>query len=334
MQGWKLLWWQPDITYTGVSGGDEVIAKHKPGSGIEALKERLRQMAAADMPVVQEMMGEHLADQGEESPANAGNGKPPPKNGCKASVEPGEDQGDAAAIESQQEPRPIDMAPQTPSELPVRKEFDELVAKMNQGDTAATESVGTMLDNHPEIWRQAGDLAKISEFTQIKAIAQKNKLGVGLFTRYSDALKKEIAGSAPTPLERLAAERVVQTWMQVEHVDMVCADADMPLSQLRFWTSRQDAAHRRFITAVKSLTMVRTLLPAAARQDAGPTAQLPQPQPVASVPATADDSSGNGQQHPEAVKANGRDGSAEKPPTANGKPVNRIVPMLQPVEVE
>jgi len=220
---------------------------------------------------------------------------------------------------------------------------------MNAGDQGATQNVRELLDTQPIIWKRGGDLAKVAELALIKTIAEKNKLAVGMFSRYVDSLKREIAGSAPTPLERLAAERVVQCWLQVQHVDMACADINMPLTQMRFWANRQDAAHRRFISAVKALTMVRTLLPAAAGRDAGPTAQLPQPQPTTAIPATADDSSDSGQKHLQAVAATGQDVPSGEPLSANGKqkenrgerpgkmsgkPVNRIVPLLQPVEAK
>jgi len=206
------------------------------------------------------------------------------------------------------------------SAMPTRQEFQQLVRKMNEGDQSALLAVRDMLDNNPEIWRQAGDLGRLSEFTLIQRIAEKNKLAVGMFSRYIESLKEEIAGYAPTPLERLVAQRVVQCWLQVQHVDIAAADTDMPLPQARFWASRQGQAHRRFISAVKSLTMIRALLPPAA--------------PRAAIAASADSDSRSPAcdkpEQPKPTSGNGKAAPSHEVHRGNGKAINRVFPVLEP----
>ena len=81
--------------------------------------------------------------------------------------------------------------------------------------------------------------------------------------RHLAALKTELAGPAPTPLERLLVERVAATWLQVNNADEVAAlTRDVSVKQAGLALERQDRAHRRHLAAVAAPATVRRLLPA------------------------------------------------------------------------
>lgn len=302
-------------------------------------------MASADLPAVQRMMAGHLADHEETVVGKSGNGKLPPKKRRESTNGAGSVQGDADPVKGHQEAGEKESR-QKPPELPTREEFKRLLVKMKVGDKESLEDVRELLNTYPEIWQHAGNLAKISELAQIKTIAQRDKLGVGLFVRYVNALKEEIAGASPTPLERLAAERVVQCWLQVQHCDMACSDVNMPLPQLRFWASRQDAAHRRFISAMKALVMVRTLLPSATPRPAAGIPRLPEPEAGDTVESSGGEKARR--EAPDAVSGNGRmphgplpragekqaTGSHEGNGRLNGKLANRVFPILETADTK
>jgi hypothetical protein len=224
--------------------------------------------------------------------------------------------------------------------LPTKEAFQQLVARMNRGDKVAMQNVREVLDACPEIWKHAGDLGRLSEFALVKTIAQKNKLAVGMFYRYVESLKREIAGPHPSALEQLAVARVVQTWLWTQHTDMTCTDTNVSLSQARFWAGRQDAAHRRFISAVKALTLVRSLLPSTTPRPAAPIPRLPEP----NARDTGESSGGEKARREAAgaISSNGRmphgplragqnqaTGSHEGNGSRNGEPINRIFPVLE-----
>ena len=73
-------------------------------------------------------------------------------------------------------------------------------------------------------------------------------------------LRAELAGSSPSPLERLLAERAVLCWQVVHIYEVRYANAEgLPLRQAEYQEKRIDKAHARFLSAVKTLATVRKL---------------------------------------------------------------------------
>jgi len=74
------------------------------------------------------------------------------------------------------------------------------------------------------------------------------------------ALRVELAGSNPTPIERLLVERVVACWLQLAHADCMAAQArPASIAEGNYIQRRQDRAHRRYLSAIKMLAVVRKL---------------------------------------------------------------------------
>src|SRR5262249_37446886 len=77
-----------------------------------------------------------------------------------------------------------------------------------------------------------------------------------------DLLRAELAGPNPSPVERLLVERVVACWLQVQDADVRYAQAqnDRPSRQHSdFLQRRMDRAHRRYLSALRTLALVRKL---------------------------------------------------------------------------
>jgi len=119
-------------------------------------------------------------------------------------------------------------------------------------------------------------LAAQAERAWIELAAGPDLLAREALARQLAALKTELAGPAPTPLERLLVERIAATWLQVNYADAVAAQArDVSVKQAELAMERQDRAHRRHLTAVAALATVRRLLPAGtATADSEGTAPL------------------------------------------------------------
>ncbi len=77
-------------------------------------------------------------------------------------------------------------------------------------------------------------------------------------------VRADLAGPAPTPIERLLAERAAVCWFLVNRYEWAYANAkDLSFRQADHHQSKIDRAHRRFLTALKTLASVRKLaLPA------------------------------------------------------------------------
>ena len=93
----------------------------------------------------------------------------------------------------------------------------------------------------------------------------------------------ELAGPGAPALERLLAERVVATWLEVNYADAAAAQAaGASLRQASFALKRQESAHRRHLAAIGATgDFVRRLVPAAAEV----VVQIP---PMAPLPVPVD----------------------------------------------
>jgi hypothetical protein len=82
-----------------------------------------------------------------------------------------------------------------------------------------------------------------------------------------DKLAAELAGSMPSPLERVLADTAATCWFafrmhEAQYAGAVTGDG-MSLAQSDHAQRRMDRAHRRFLSTVKTLATVRRLaLPA------------------------------------------------------------------------
>ena len=82
-----------------------------------------------------------------------------------------------------------------------------------------------------------------------------------------ESMRIEVAGENPSPLARLLAERVVATWLQVQFFEGLYAlgiksGVTLSLSQDEHRQKRLDKAHRRHLSAIRTLAQIRKLGPA------------------------------------------------------------------------
>ncbi|MCO6045916.1 hypothetical protein NG895_18610 [Aeoliella sp. ICT_H6.2] len=137
-----------------------------------------------------------------------------------------------------------------------------IIKRAQQGDSTAVPAVRDMLDRVPEIRRMMG-----GELQEIVDTVVSRSLGGGedfafheAIQRKLQALRDELGGPNPSPLERLLVDRIVACWLQVQEADFRMAQLkDCSAAQASFFQKRQDRAHRRFLAAVKTLAQVRKM---------------------------------------------------------------------------
>jgi hypothetical protein len=173
--------------------------------------------------------------------------------------------------------------PQEPDAQPALDELHQLVARARAGDLEVLPQLRAVLAEHSEVWR-CGDVAIMARDSWITLIAGQDLAMKELLTRNAEALRAEVVGPDPSPLERLLADRIVACWLQVHHADAMVAQAgDVSLRQAAFAGKRQDAAHRRYLSSIGALATIRKLLPAGI--EARVTAGLPEaPREIPSTP--------------------------------------------------
>jgi hypothetical protein len=156
------------------------------------------------------------------------------------------------------------VAPNEYRETDLQRAQDELarlLKKAEQGDHSVLPELREALDTDANLWKHYGDLAAQAEASLILLAAGKNLLLAESLQRKLKALKDELGGESPSPLDRLLVERVVMTWLQTAYFDGLLTQArGASEAQAKMLQRQQDAAHRRHLTAVKTLATVRKLL--------------------------------------------------------------------------
>jgi hypothetical protein len=151
---------------------------------------------------------------------------------------------------------------QVHAEPAVLEQLNSLLQRARQGDEGVLPELRHLLDRKPEIWRHYGDLALHAVRSWTSLIAGEDLTLRESIARKVDELGREIGGTEPTPLERLLIDRVVVTWLQLQHAEVAACQSLKSSPQLGdFWLKRQNSAHRRFLTSVGALVMLRRLLP-------------------------------------------------------------------------
>ena len=77
--------------------------------------------------------------------------------------------------------------------------------------------------------------------------------------RKLESLRAELGGLTATPLERLLVERIVACWLHLHHLEALYAGNSMPLELATYYQRSLSAAHKRYLSAIKTLAVVRKL---------------------------------------------------------------------------
>jgi hypothetical protein len=168
------------------------------------------------------------------------------------------------------------------------KKLDEVVRRAQIGDRTALPELRKALDEHPERFGYAGDLALMSQHTWLDLLS-----GTDLYIRETvertlQETRIELAGSNPSPLEKLLVERIVACWLQVNHADTVFVNNQSSSEAFRKeLMKRQESAQRRYVEGIKQLAQVRKLV----SPKAGTVNANASEDPLVAVKATESDAS-------------------------------------------
>jgi hypothetical protein len=138
----------------------------------------------------------------------------------------------------------------------------DFVRRAERGDEAAMPVLRKALDADAGgvLVEAAGNLAAQVEGTLIRNAAGKNLLFKEATERKMAQVRRDVAGENPTPLERLLADRVALCWLALHDAEIRFAQSkDLTIKQADFWQKRIDCAHRRYLSAIKTLATVRKL---------------------------------------------------------------------------
>jgi hypothetical protein len=142
----------------------------------------------------------------------------------------------------------------------------ELTEKAQDGDEEAALDIREILDGSPDLaWRFIKGPGKMAEADLIDEMTRDQDLASKELLKHQlESMRIEVAGDNPSPLERLLAERVVATWLQVQLFDAFYAFGlkSGTISQDEHRQKRLDRAHRRHLSAIRTLVQIRKMGPA------------------------------------------------------------------------
>jgi len=149
------------------------------------------------------------------------------------------------------------------SEKAVEKLRDLLsLAKKDQEN--AMPKIRQILSEHPDLAWRFVHLAHMAEDILIGKVTREGDLATKeLFRSQLKAMREEVAGENPSPLERLLAERIVATWLQIQLFEDLYASGmskGMTIAQGGYHQKRLDQTYRRHLSAIRALAQIRKLL--------------------------------------------------------------------------
>jgi hypothetical protein len=166
-------------------------------------------------------------------------------------------------------PAPPDLTVISEEEREGRRQAKEkwrgLVKQAEKGDREVLPAIREALDELPELVWHLSNVAEVAEHNLMKEMTgEGNLLTKEIVPRQLAAMREELAGPAPSPLERLLVERVVATWLQLHYFEARYAASmgNLTMPQSEHHQKRIDRAHRRYLSAIRTLAQVRKLGPA------------------------------------------------------------------------
>jgi hypothetical protein len=142
-------------------------------------------------------------------------------------------------------------------------EINQLIQRAQRGDETTLPALRELL-KQPHIMEGCGNLAMHAEMALNRKFSGKDlAVGEGL-SRKLESLRTELSGPSPAPLERLLVERIVVCWLHLYYLEAIYGAKDsMSLDLAMHYQKCIDRAHRRYLSAIKTLAVVRKLaLPA------------------------------------------------------------------------
>ena len=132
----------------------------------------------------------------------------------------------------------------------------------NAGDRNALRQLRAVLDASPQLWSEVGNLGRQAELALVRVTAGDNPVAKEAIVRKIDTLRREVAGSRPSILERLLADRVAISWLALtlaEGTYYQALERGIEAADEAVYLRRVDRAQRRYLAAIKALAQVRKL---------------------------------------------------------------------------
>jgi hypothetical protein len=141
-------------------------------------------------------------------------------------------------------------------------EVNALYPAANAGDRDATKEMRQILDEHPSIWKDIGDLGKQAEQALVESAVGNGTFAKSAVLKKLEDLRSQLLAESSSPIERLLVDRVAVTWLALaiaEGVYYRSLAERLDQHEDEWQQKRMERAQRRHLAAVKTLAQVRRL---------------------------------------------------------------------------
>ena len=159
------------------------------------------------------------------------------------------------------EEQPLSEPTSAPVVLSQAQAMQELVRRAGEGNEACLKGLRELLDATPAIWQAAGNVSALAERHWVEALSGGNKLADESIPRRLKQFKAQLLGSGPTPLETLLVDVIGVSWLAAQHGEIDASRQDGSTQQIASRLRRAESGQKRLLGAVKTLAVVRALLP-------------------------------------------------------------------------
>jgi hypothetical protein len=143
--------------------------------------------------------------------------------------------------------------------------LNELVEKAEKGNREVVPELRKILKANPELAWQVMNYSELAQWHFIQRMTRDEDFAKKeVLERQLAAMREEILGEYPSPLERLLAERVIITWLQIQLFEGIYGSSvfKMKTAQDNYFQKKLDQTHRRHLSAIRTLAQIRKLGPA------------------------------------------------------------------------
>ncbi|QGJ68819.1 Hypothetical protein PBC10988_4820 [Planctomycetales bacterium 10988] len=144
----------------------------------------------------------------------------------------------------------------------LKNAFRKVVEQANKGNERSLQVLRKYLEEHPELWQYLGDLARTAEEAWIRLLSSEDVLTAETTRLQLAALKEELLEQSENVLEKMLADTILATWLEVHYLRTVDANTTpRTATQGNLLLKRIESAQRRHHNAIKQLLQIRKLLP-------------------------------------------------------------------------
>lgn len=143
----------------------------------------------------------------------------------------------------------------------IRGRLYELMTAVDEGQQGAADLAKQELLRPATDSGSLAEVSKVAENCIIAAMTGENQGARWLMGEHLRRIKDSLNEETATPLEQLLVARIAVCWLQVEYADSLYAQnaGNLTPEGDERYQRRQDRAHRRLMSAIRTLATVRRL---------------------------------------------------------------------------